>query len=75
MNLLTLQVYDFSELYNKWFRLDPFSVGNNPLNSQFQLMGYNSLYIIQNFGTLCWTIFLPFVALICAYVVVFAFKG
>ena len=75
MNLLTLQVYDFSELYKKWFRLDPNSVGTNPLNSQFQLMGYNSLYIIQNFGTLCWTIFLPVAGVVFAPFVVFVCKG
>ena len=38
-------------------------------------MGYNSLYIIQNFGTLCWTIFLPFIAVICAPLVVYICKG
>ena len=38
-------------------------------------MGYNSLYIIQNFGTLCWTIFLPLAGIILAPVVVFFSKG
>jgi hypothetical protein len=32
--------------------------GNVPLNPQFSTMGYNALYIIQNFGTLCPTIFI-----------------
>ncbi len=33
-------------------------------------MGYSSLYIVQNFGMLCFTIFLPFTARILAPVVV-----
>ena len=57
MNLLTFQFYDFSDFYDRVLGLDPNSVGNSPLNNQFFLMGYNARYIVQNFGTLCWTIF------------------
>jgi hypothetical protein len=54
-------------------KLDPDAEGNQPLNDRFSLMGYNSHYIVQNFGTLCWTIFVmplayaaaPLVVLIC----------
>jgi hypothetical protein len=53
--------------------LDPDAEGNQPLNDRFSLMGYDSHYIVQNFGTLCWTIFImplvyaaaPLVVLIC----------
>ena len=57
MSVLTFQFYDFGPWYDRILGLDPDSVGNNALNSQFNLMGYNSLYIIKNFGTLCLTIF------------------
>ena len=46
MNLVNFQLLDTSNTYNKMFRLDPESPGNSPLNSQFDLMGYDSLYIV-----------------------------
>jgi hypothetical protein len=55
MQVVTFQFYNFSNFYSKWFKLDDY--GNTPLSDQFNLMGYNALYIIQNFGTLCWVIF------------------
>ena len=58
MELLTLQFYDFTDIYNRILLLSPDSEGNNPLCDLFYTMGYKSLYIIQNFGTLCWTIFI-----------------
>lgn len=58
MEVLTFQFYDFSGFYNKVFSLDPDSQGNQPFNDQFGMLGYNSHYIIQNFGTMCWTIFI-----------------
>jgi hypothetical protein len=38
-------------------------------------MGYGSLYISQNFGMVCITLFTPFVARILASVIVFMFSG
>lgn len=55
MQVVTFQFFNFSNFYSEWFKLD--EKGNNPFSSQFNLMGYNALYIIQNFGTLCWVIF------------------
>ena len=46
MNLVNFQLLDTDDFYNKLFHLNPDSVGNSPLNSQFELMGYGSLYII-----------------------------
>ena len=46
MNLVNFQLIDFTNFYNKVLRLDPDSAGNNPLNSQFDMMGYGSLYIV-----------------------------
>jgi hypothetical protein len=64
MSVLTFQFYDFGKYYDKWLNLDPDSVGNNPLNNQFNLMGYNALYMIKNFGTLCLTIFIGPIAFV-----------
>lgn len=52
-NLVNLQLFDLTDNYNRFFHLDPNSRGNAPLNSQFELMGYESLYVVQNFGFLC----------------------
>ncbi len=38
-------------------------------------MGYNALYIIQNFGTLCWTIFIAPMGWIFAPIVIAVCKG
>jgi len=46
MEVLTFQFYNFSDLYNRVLRLDPDSDGSNPINNQFDLMGYDSLFII-----------------------------
>jgi hypothetical protein len=75
MNVLTFQFYNFSSFYNKVFGLDPDSVGNNPLNNQFNMLGYNALYIIQNFGTLCWTIFIAPVGWAVAPIIVHLLNG
>ncbi len=57
MQVLTFQFYDFGNFYNRVLGLDPDAEGSRPLNEQFGLMGYSSLYLIINFGTLCWTLF------------------
>ncbi len=75
MNFVNFQLIDTGDFYNKIFRLDPDSPGNNPFNSQFEMMGYGSLYIVQNFGMLCITLFVPFVARILASVTVFLCSG
>ena len=59
MELLNFQFVSFENTYNTLFKLDPNSDGNQPLNEQFNLMGYGSKYLVQNFGLLCWTIALP----------------
>ena len=46
MQILTFQVYDFSDFYNRALSLDSDSEGSNALNNQFDLLGYGSLYII-----------------------------
>ena len=57
MGLLTFEFYDFGPFYDRILRLDPESVGNSPLNNRFNLMGYQYLYIVKNFGALCLIIF------------------
>ena len=68
MDFVNFQLIDFSNSINKIFHLDPDSLGNGPFNDQFELMGYQSLYIVQNFGMLCLTIFLPLVTRLIAQV-------
>lgn len=46
MNLVNFQLIEFSNTYNKIFHLDPESIGNNPLNNQFDMMGYGDLYLV-----------------------------
>ena len=75
MDLLNFQLVDVSDLLNKIFHLDPNSESSNPLNSIFEIMGYGSRYIVQNFGLLCFGIFLPLVAEILAPAVVLICKG
>jgi hypothetical protein len=58
MGVLTFQFNNFTDFFNKALQLDPDGEGNLPINYLFEMMGYNAKFIIQNFGTLCWTIFL-----------------
>ena len=46
MNLVNFQLLDTSNFYNRLFHLDPDSIGNSPYNNQFEIMGYESLYIV-----------------------------
>ena len=62
MQILTLQVIDLSDIYNRALKLDENSEENQPANFQFDLMGYSSQLIIQNFGTLCVSIFITPIA-------------
>ena len=55
MSIVTFQFYDFTNFFIEKLNLD--SDGSNPFTSQFNLLGYNSLYIVLNFGMLCWTLF------------------
>ncbi len=57
------------------FHLDPDSAGNEPLNTQFELMGYGSLYIVQNFGMMCITLFMPFFARVLTSIILFLLSG
>ena len=75
MNVLTFQVFDFSDIYNKILGLKADDEGNSSLSPQFDIMGYTSLYIIQNFGTLCWTIFVMPMAYAFAPLLVALFRG
>ena len=58
MNVFTFQFYSFNDFFNKVLSLDPNDDGNNPFNTQFDAMGYEAKYIIQNFGMLCFTVFI-----------------
>ena len=58
MSVLTFQLYSFFDFFNKILSLDPNGQGNSPYNNQFNAMGYGAMYIVQNFGMLCLTIFI-----------------
>ena len=75
MNLINFQLVDLTNVYNTIFFIDPQSDGSIPLNSQFLLMGYGSLYIVQNFGMLLLTILLPFFARILTHIIVRISRG
>jgi len=75
MQVLTFQLYDFSEFYNSVLGTDPESEGNESLNGHFNLMGYSSLYLIQNFGTLCWTLLVVPICWLASVILSFVSKG
>lgn len=48
-----------SDYFTAWFKLD--DEGNQPINDNFNNLGYNALYIIQNMGTLLLVMIAPLV--------------
>jgi hypothetical protein len=52
MEVLTFQFYDFTDFYCRVLKLD--DDGESAYTAQFSMMGYDSMYLIVNFGTLCW---------------------
>ena len=75
MDVVNFQLIETTKLYNKILRLDPNSEGNKPFNNQFDLLGYNALYILQNFGMLFFTLFTPLIAGALTYGLVMLLKG
>ena len=75
MKLLTFQVVNFSDVYNTILRLDPDSEGNQPYNELFNRMGYGSLYIVQNFGSLFGSLFITPLIWFASIVLVRLFRG
>lgn len=55
MEILNFQFYDFTNFYCRILKLD--EAGQQPLTYQYGLLGYGSLYLILNFGTLFWLFF------------------
>ena len=55
MSIVTFQFYDFTNFFTETLKLD--GQGNNAFTNQFNLLGYGSMYIVVNFGLLCWTLF------------------
>jgi hypothetical protein len=48
-----------SDYFTAWFKLD--DEGNQPVNDNFDNLGYSALYLIQNMGTLLLVIVAPVV--------------
>jgi hypothetical protein len=55
MRILNFQFYDFTQFYCRILKLD--EAGQQSLTDQFGFMGYGSYYLILNFGTLIWLLF------------------
>jgi hypothetical protein len=67
MQVLTFQFYDFTDFYSRVLRLD--EEGKQAFTAQFDIMGYDSFYLILNFGTLCWLFFVTPLCWIVASIV------
>lgn len=49
--LITFDVFPVQSLYEKWFRFAEVTT-DHPLTQQFNLVGYNSIFFINNIGSL-----------------------
>lgn len=64
MNIVTMNLIDCTDFFNNFFKLD--DDGNTGLSDTFGTFGYGSFYVIQNFGTLTWQLFLlPIIWFVC----------
>lgn len=73
MNIISLNLLPTTNYFNDWFKLD--DSGNNPLNENFNNLGYGALYVIQNMGTLCLVMLAPIVGLVVSYIFAVSFEG
>lgn len=63
MSLITLQLVDMDDFFDDIFGLHVVQ----PLSAQFEVMGYESLYIYKNLGSVVLGIFVPFVVWALVY--------
>ena len=60
LNLMTIAAFDFYEIgedVNRWLDLDP----TDPVSQNFNQLGFESLYFINNMGTLIlWPLLIAF---------------
>ena len=66
MSLITLQFLDMDDFFDEFLKLDEIE----PINDQFDMMGYESLYCLKNLGTVCFGIFLPIVLWFLVYSII-----
>ena len=66
MSLITLQILDLDDFFDDFFDLD--DVG--PLTNQFETLGYESLYVYKNLGTVVLGIFIPLIIWFFAYTMI-----
>ncbi len=73
MSILSLQLIPTSDYFSAWFKLD--EEGNQPINDNFDNLGYSSLYIIQNMGTLLLVMVAPVVWYLACFCLMYLWEG
>ena len=66
MSLITLQIINLDDFLDEYLNLD--DVG--PLTDQFETLGYESLYVYKNLGTVVLGIFIPLVIWFVTYAII-----
>ena len=73
MTVISFQLLPTQEYFHKWFKLD--EEGDSPLNDNFSSLGYQSLYIVQNMGTLVIVMLLPIIQFFAGVILSFLWEG
>lgn len=63
---MTYKVFDPNTLFIAWLKLEE----HEPLSDQYDLLGYQSKYVILNLGSVCFSLFLPYVLWAVMYLVI-----
>jgi len=67
MDLITLQFLDMDTFYDEHFALDDEA---EPLTQQFETLGYESLYVLKNLGTVCPGMLIPVILWLVVYAII-----
>jgi hypothetical protein len=67
MSLITLQFWDMNDFFDSLFELD---LDVEPLTDQFETLGYESLYVYKNLGTVVLGIVTPLLLWLAVYTIV-----
>lgn len=67
MSLITLQFWDMDDFFDTLFQLRE---DDEPLNDQFYTMGYESIYVYKNLGTVVLGILVPIVMWFAIYLII-----
>jgi len=64
--LMTYKIFDPSSFFIDYLNLEELE----PLTDQYDLLGYQSLYVILNLGSVCFSLFLPYLIWALMYLVI-----